>query len=322
LDSHAGTILLDVYNTDIYGGCIIAALESFLTGCRIYQGPAGAAIRLGRDRTTDSGQAQSKHSIRNCEVYASSQFLLIANDMERVELNNINVYATATATARTFMALSSNTKVRNWVIRGLNHIGNTGDNVTYNFYLVSPLVIESCNFEYARMVLSAREAGAGEMYVKDTRVLIESGVGIATGFSGASGANKLYSLNLAGATVTGGAYAVSINGAKRLIASGCILKGSTTSSVNVVSTAGGDVDMVLQTNTIDQASGNVINAGQTTNVVLIGNVFVSANAFSANAVILGKYGNIGLNDKLKTSLTSASTDKYGADGTTGDLTLS
>lgn len=324
LDSHAGTTLLDVYNCDIYGGAIMGGLEMYLSGCRIHQGASDMAVRFGRDRTLNSRNFNSKFGVSNCEVYASTQAFGIYADLYAVNLSDILVYATATVSPRMMIDYNSASLVANWRIRNISHFGNAGDTCEYFIRTANGFPIEGCNLEYAKMRIELRNAS--EIRKSNHIQIIKSSITTGNGSAlevNYFDLNKVMDFSISDCTFYDSPEGIRVRGSRNLIISGCQFQNNVM-SVYVMQSSGAAIPIVMTSNVIDQDAGNVIGVqgGQTVPATLIGNIFQASAAMSANLTIAAKYGNVGLDDKLKTSLTSATTAKYGAATGSGDLTLS
>lgn len=321
LDSHAGTTLLDVYNCDIYGGVIFGGRESYVNGSRIHQVASDMAVRFGRDRQLNTGNYLGKYSLKNCEIYASTQFLGIYADLDRVSLIDVNVYPTPTSTPRTFINYNSGSMALNWVIGNLNNYGTSGDDVEYYFRALSPFTFNNGILSKSKIRTEVRSATTRD--IKLIGLSVDAGAGHNAVTIDYFAGNKTIDFFIVGCTIMDSNIGVWARGVRTIVVDSSTIRNNVLSYAMRNST-GGPISALISSSAIDQAAGDFIQSqtGQTTNLVLSGNVFHASSAIGANVVVVGKYGNIGLDDKLKTALTSASTPKYGAASGSGDLTLS
>lgn len=323
LDAHAGTTILEVTNCDIFGGCILGAYENYVSNSRIRQGPAAAAVRFGRDRSeTVPIYYYSTYSITKCDVYADTKAFSVNCSPKHLEVNDINVFASPSVAARTFFEFASNVRAKTFVFKGVRHIGDAADDVSYNLYIASAMEIADCSFENARLSLSIREATVRNILLKNIRIQTTEAFGMAIGASNPDH-NKTFDVTASQLRVFDAGQGASIRAVRRMTISDSAFYGCGL-SVFVGNTTGGDMWLTVSGSIVDQPSGTFISSqtGQTTHLVLANNQLPSVSTVGANIVVMGKYGNVGLDDKLKTALTTVTTAKYGADTTTGDLTLS
>lgn len=321
LDSHAGTTILEVINCDVFGGAIFGAYENYISNSRIRQGTAEMAIRFGRDRS-DSDYFYSVYSVSKCDVYANTQAFGVYCNPNVLEINEVNVIASPSASARTFFAFNSASRAKKLVLKGLRHAGSDTDDVNYSIYVASPSEISDMVLENARMIISIRSAVVRSIALSNIRIRTSQAFGISISASDPAH-NKTFDMLATGLRIMDAGQSLSIRGVRRMTVSDSAIYGATI-SIFVGLTTGGDMWLSVSGSTIDQATGTIVasQAGQVSNLTLVGNIIPTANTVNANVVLIGKYGNIGLNDKLKTALTTATTTKYGSDTTTGDLTLS
>lgn len=324
LDSHGGTTLLDVYMCDVYGGCQFGGVETYITNSRIYSTKFAkpylrAGVRLGRDRPEGEGGFHGKYAIRNCEIHASGYAFILYTNIESLELTNVRVYPTSDAIGE-FFDYRTNSRINTININGFYHIGE-GSPVIYTLNPVEPLHVKNMNLKRAQLYVYGRNLGI-DIKITDSSFENPGNNGIYV--RSVNGANRSFSVMVANTIMIGCATGIKVADARTLLMSSVQLKNNTTSVV-LENRVSGAVKFISQGCEYDQAAGNVIDLslGQVTETVLIGNVFTQSAVIAIpTAQIVGKYGNIGLDDKLKTALTSASTSKYGAASGSGDLTLS
>lgn len=321
VDSHSGTVLLDVYNCDIYGGVQLGGVETYVNLSRIDQGPSNSALRFGRDRTAASGVFHSRFAIRNCEVRVRTKVFWVYSDIEDIELSDLNIFTYGTPDA-TFTGFISNSVVNNWKIGNIRHFGQPSDiDVEYDINAVSPILVQNFFSRYAGLRVMVRSSSVRTITLIGADIRDAENRGFAVSAAGTSFQNT-YDVSIISASFSDLPDAgLSLFRCRNISVSGSHFR-NCGQSILITEQTGGDMNLAISGCNIRQTSGNVIHrtGSQVVNTVLTGNMFDGSTDMNVNVV--GKYGNIGLDDKLKTALTTASTDKYGSDTTTGDLTLS
>ena len=307
LDSHAGTTLLDVYNCDIYGGIIGGALETYATGCRIHQGDAPMAVRMGRDRTLNSRSFNNKFRLTNCDLYITTQAFGVYADLDRVDFTGVNIYATPSVSVRNMIEYNSGSVVRNWSVTGLRHYGNPSDDCTYLFRLINGVALSDLDIINGRVSIEMRNVTGR---TSDTVRLLNSSIstdlitGSVFNFDYFD-LNKQADLDISGCAITGGNVGIDARGPKTINVLGTVLSEQNTCTLRLRASSGAAVPLTMSGNTIRKTSGETVavQAGQSMPTVLVGNIFDGSATSNANVEIVGKYGNIGLDNQIRSSLT-------------------
>lgn len=299
VDSHAGTTLLDVYNCDIYGGAQVGGLETYITNSRIYQEPSQVTtLWFGRDRPTTSGAPfVGKYAVRNCQIESVSGVVNVFTNLEYLELSGLTVTVSPSGSARNMISYGAVAEVRDFVVDGIRHIGNVGDNVTYPFQCSFDARISKLSLLNCGALVSVRRNTVANIILSSLTVNNPGGNGIMIG--ALAGANRSFNVTVVDAEITGCATGLRITRARALSVNGGFMGGNA-SSIIFQSNSAGEITSVVNGVYFDQSTGNVVDIenGQAVSLSLIGNTFSqSASIGIPESQIVGKYGNIGLADK-------------------------
>lgn len=324
IDSHGGTLLLDIFNCDVYGGVQFGGWENYISDSRIYQSPViNQCLRFGRDRTVASGNFLSKYAVKNCIVFCKREFFWIQPDIESVELINIDIRVQSDTVPRNMIRYHlDQPRIKNLTVKDVRITSPVGEVVDFLFKANSSTIIDGIISDNASITVKAEDVGSANLSVNNVSVRGNvSGHGVKIVASGSS--DKSTTLVASGIKTIENLVGLVLEGIKSANISSAALNGNTSSSVQIIESAtAGKVRVVVANSILAQASGAVID-GTTEDVDLyqIGNIYEQSSVV-ANINQVARYGGYGFNDKLKTVKTVATAAKYGAEAGTGDLTLS
>lgn len=315
-DSHGITTLLEAFNCDIYGGVQAGGVETYVSNCRIYDNPSlGTGIRIGRDRPSGSGIYHGRYAIKDCTVYCRRNFLAIWTDVEQLELSNVNVVVEQRPSlTEDMIRYVGSSKIRDFKISGISIESPLTNEVIFNFQANGDLNMNRVRSVGAGIRITPSTVGAETVTLSDVRVQYPLGRCIDI----AGGDSATMTLNGTNVIMQGGTESMRLVGVRYATLQG---GAQITNTEGITVNQSGICSIVLLGFRSVQSSGQRVRSLiGATELTLLGTAGLT-NANLSGITLIGKYGNTSVGDRLKTSLTTSTTTKYGADSN-GDLTLS
>ena len=321
VDSHLGTTILEVYNCDIYGGIQAGGKETYVSFSRVNQLNSPATVRIGRDRPNGGNVYFGIYIFRNNDFYFSRRLFHNFSNCEILSINSNNSFTYGDEENKDGFVYSGGSHPLYFELHSFINYGLENNNTLFYLHLHNDNnKIKDLKFINSRIEFSFRDILSSSLTIDGLYVYGSDSYGFRTSTPITSG--RFFNIILNNFNILNTVDALNITRAKSIKLISGQFKDNDNGLVLDMNLAGTiDVSVnsciFLNNNESDILSRN----GQVSKIFIIGSDFDSPKLNVPNSDILGKYGNININDRFNTDLTSASNKYYGEDDSTKDLTI-